>query len=437
MPEFFLSNLRRGFRIETASPAGQFQARRVDFTVGTLNVDYPRIKQLLFQIDQPAGPGPQQNATTQPGKHPISVLAWDHIREIDWTRGVLRINSLDNMQTIESEVLTQALLLERDILDAFIIDLPGRRVRRANDLLLEDADGLRLRAADVSLRALVRRISRSGRDGIDMNKLQDWKYVEFLRGDPSAVWAGVDYHRRIIHLPAGEIASLSDMLPYLHAAELILLLPEQLAADTLELMTAERQLQVFEELDDQYALKVLERMAPDIAADLIGRLDTDTAHRYLEMLTPSASQRIVDLLRYPEDSVGGIMTNDVVALPANLKVAEVRERLRKQGLQPDFIYFLYVVDSDEGQHLQGVVTLRGVLLARDDQRLKEIMNPYLEVLSPLDSPLQSAYRLINSQLAALPVVSAEGRLLGAVTVDAAISLVAPSAWRSQLPRVFS
>jgi CBS domain-containing protein len=437
MPQIFLSNIPRWFRIETTSPPGQFQARRVDFTLGTLNVDYPQIKQLLFQFNNPDELNNTPAAPPEAGKNILSVLAWDRIQEIDWKKGVVRIGEPSDLQEIDREVVSQALFLERDILDAFIIDLESRRVRRANDLVLDDTGGLCLRGADVSLRALLRRISWGRYRRVDTKELQDWKYVEFLRGDPAAVWSGVDYHRRIIHLPPGEIANLSERLPYLHAAELILLLPEELAADTLELMTAERQIQVFEELDEPYALKVLARMAPDIAADLIGRLDTDSAHKYLEMLPPSSSHRIVDLLHYPEASVGGIMTNDVIALPADMKVPEVRERLRDLGQRPDFIYFVYVVDSDEGQHLLGVVTLRGILVARDDQRLDEIMNPYLEVLSPLDSPLESAYRLINSQLAALPVVSTDGRLLGAVTVDAAISLVAPSSWRSQLPRVFS
>jgi Mg/Co/Ni transporter MgtE len=223
----------------------------------------------------------------------------------------------------------------------------------------------------------------------------------------------------------------------LHAAELVLLLPEQLAADILELMSVERQLQVFEELNEEYALQVLEKMAPDIAADLLGSLRLDSARRYLDRLSKPAGEKIVDLLRYPENTVGGIMTNDVIALPAHLRVAEARERLRKQLKEPDFIYFLYVVDDDKSQILRGVITLRGILVARDHQRLEEIMNPYLETLSPLDSPKSSAFHLINSQLAALPVVSQEGRLLGVVTVDAAIRQVAPTVWRQQAPRIFS
>jgi Mg/Co/Ni transporter MgtE len=202
-------------------------------------------------------------------------------------------------------------------------------------------------------------------------------------------------------------------------------------------MTAERQLQVFEELDESNALPILEKIAPDIAADLIGRLTADQARHYLERLPRISSERIVDLLRYPENTVGGIMTNDVLAIPGTLTVAEARERLCTSLQEPDFVYFLYVVDNDKDLHLRGVVTLRNILVAADNERLEEIMNPHLETLAPLDSPRQAAYQLIKSQLAALPVTAVDGRLLGVVTVDAAVNLVAPDAWSTQAPRIFS
>lgn len=65
------------------------------------------------------------------------------------------------------------------------------------------------------------------------------------------------------------------------------------------------------------------------------------------------------------------------------------------------------------------------------------MNPYLIALSPMDSPVEAAYRLLNSQLAALPVIGDKGQLLGTVTIDAAVSQVAPRSWRAQAPKVFS
>jgi Mg/Co/Ni transporter MgtE len=251
------------------------------------------------------------------------------------------------------------------------------------------------------------------------------------------VKAGARYHGRIVHLPPGEIASLTASVPYLHAAELLELLPEQLAADTLEVMSPERQLQVFEELDEKRALHLLALMSPDLAADIVGRLDTDIAQRFLNRLPRKAGERIVDLLRYPEDSVGGIMANDVVTTSPHIKVGEARRALRDQLKDPDFVYFIYVVEEEPPHRLRGVVSLRQFILAEDDQTIQEIMNPYLIVLSPLDSPQEAAYRLLNSQLAALPVVGGEGQLLGTVTIDAAVSQVAPRNWRAQAPRVFS
>ena len=133
-------------------------------------------------------------------------------------------------------------------------------------------------------------------------------------------------HLRIGRMAPGEIARLTDPLPYLHAAELITLLADPKAADTLEAMMPERQLQVFEELEEEQALRLLTLMAPDIAADLVGRLQTSTMRRYLERLPRKQAERIIELLRYPEDTVGGIMTNDVVFAVGNLTVARRAKR---------------------------------------------------------------------------------------------------------------
>jgi CBS domain-containing protein len=408
----------------------------VDLALGSLEEDYPAVKHLVLRPvlrDQPGLPG---NSSGEAGNTRL-ILPLEAVEAVEWQAGRARVPNLDAFQAVASGADAKEVLLKRDILDNFIIDLQNTRVTRANDLSLDEQGGLRLRAADTGLRALIRRTSGGLYRGYNAGDLQDWKYVEFLRGEPGAVSAGAGYQRRIEELPAGEIAHLAGELPYLQAAELVLLVPGQLAADILELMTPERQLQVFEELPEEYALQVLEKMAPDIAADLVGHLATEDARRFLNRLPKKNGELIIDLLRYPEDSVGGIMTNDVVFAPAGWTVAQARAGLRDRLQEPDFVYFVYLVEDEESRRLRGVVTLRSIMIARDDQRLEEIMNPYLVALSPLDVPRKAAYRLINNQLAALPVVSQDGRLLGAVTVDAAVSLVAPGSWSSQAPRIFS
>ena len=391
-----------------------------DLAITQLDTDYPLITHLIHRA----------NGRSE------AVLAWEAVKGIDRPNRQIKVGDLGRSQPVDT--LEQRVRLGRDVLDALILDLQNRRITRANDLWLEEKDGhLQLSAADTGAQAMLRRLARGRYRAANRGALFDWKYIEFLRGDPEAVDAGAGYHRRIVHLPPGEIASLAAALPYLHAAELLELLPEQLAADTVEVMPLERQLQVFEELDEKSALQILQHMSPDLAADLLGRVDTELTRHYLNRLPKQAGARIIELLRYPENSVGGIMSNDVVTLTPKMKVGKARPLLRERLDGPDFVYFIYVVEEQPPYKLRGVLSLRQFLMAEDDQTIEELMNPYLITLSPFDSPDEAGYRLLSSQLAALPVVGAEGQLLGRVTIDAAIAQVAPRSWRAQAPRVFS
>jgi magnesium transporter len=393
----------------------------IDLTIHQLDTDYPPVTHIIYHPHDQAGE---------------RVLPWKTLKGIDLEGRQIKVE--DHEQAKDLATLGQAVRLRRDVLDALILDLQNRRTTRANDLWLEEQDGgLRLAAADTSGRAILRRLVRSRSDSRDRRALYDWKYIEFLRGDPRAVKAGAPYHSRIVHLPPGEIAHLTSTIPYLHAAELLSLLPEQLAADTLEVMSPERQVQVFEELEETFALQVLKDMAPDLAADIVGRLDIKLAQNYLNRLPKAAGKQIIDLLKYPANTVGSIMTNDVVTVPLHLKIEKARSLLREKLKEPDFVYFIYAVEDRPPHKLRGVLSLRQFLTAEDEQTVEEIMNPYLLALSPFDSPTEAGYRLLNSQLAALPVVGKEGELLGTVTIDAAVSQVAPRNWRAQAPKVFS
>ena len=392
-----------------------------DLAISQLDTDYPPVTHVIFR---------SMNQREE------RVLPWKKVKGIDTAAREIKVE--DHGQAADVDTLGQAVRLKLDVLDALILDLQNRKATRANDLWLEEEDGqLRLSAADTSGRAILRRLVRGQFDERQRDSLYDWKYIEFLRGDPQAVETGAAYHRRIVHLPPGEIAHLTAHIPYLHAAELLSLLPIQLAADTLEVMSPERQLQVFEELEETFALEVLQHMAPDLAADVIVHLDIKVAQQYLNRLPKPYGKRIVDLLKYPANTVGGIMTNDVVTLPPQLKIEKARSVLREKLKKPDFVYFVYVVEDQPPHKLRGVVSLRQFLTAEDDQTVEELMNPYLLTLSPFDSPTEAGYRLLNSQLAAMPVVGKEGELLGAVTIDAAVSQVAPRNWRAQAPKVFS
>ncbi len=398
------------------------RAKLMDLAIALLDGDYPPVTRLFF-LDQ---------------KNKKRSLQWSQVKKLDLKSRSITVRDLESAPSESTDSMAKEVLLGDDVLDALVLDLQNRRATRANDLWLEqDGNEFVLRAADTSFGAFLRRLTRGRYGHVARSALYDWKYIEFLRGDPDAVRNGEGYHLRVARLPPGEIARLTDMLPYLHASELITLLPDDKAVDTLEVLSPQRQLQVFEELEEDQAIAILILMAPDIAADLLGRLPTKLMRQYLNKLPETQSERLIELLGYPEDAVGGIMTNDVIFARASLTVAEALETLREPLKKPDFVFIIYVVDNLKARRVRGSISLRNLITADAELRLEEVMDPYLSTLNPLSSASEAAYRVIDSHVAALPVVNDDGRLLGIVTVDAAIAQVAPANWRSQAPRVFS
>jgi hypothetical protein len=166
-------------------------ATLADLAISQLDTDYPLVTHLIYR----------QNGHTE------GILGWDTVKSIDHLNR--QINVENYKQISDMDTFGQAVRLQQDVLDALILDLHNRRVTRANDLWLDEKDKqLRLSAADTSGRAILRRLTRGWYRGIDRRVLYDWKYIEFLRGDPKAVKAGAGYHSRIIHLPPGEITHL-------------------------------------------------------------------------------------------------------------------------------------------------------------------------------------------------------------------------------------
>jgi CBS domain-containing protein len=414
-----LSDLRRFALVDGHGRRGRLADAAVDLSVG----DYPPVTAVIVRLPD----------------RPQARLPWEAIGAVDWRQGRMRVDDLGIAQPAPAESLAAAVLLRRDVVDALVIDLQNSLATRANDLWLDHAGGrLLLKGADTSVRAVVRRLSRGLLGRGTASGLLDWRDVEFLRGDPGAAQAGRDYHRQIARLPPGRIATLADALPYPHAAELVTLLPDPIAAEVLDVTGAERRVQIVEELAEVQAVRLLARMSPDVVADLLGVLDPDRARHYLEGLPPGPAARVVDLLRYPPDTAGGIMTNDIVWAAGHLRVVDARRELRERLREPDFVHFVYVVDDDRSRHLRGALTLRELLVAADSDRLSDLMRTDVVTLDPLAPAGRAALEVTDSHLAAVPVVDRDRRLLGAVTIDVAIAQVAPSAWGGlPAPRVFT
>jgi magnesium transporter len=380
--------------------------------------DYPRVTGLVLH---PIG-------------KPRTVVPWQDVQTIEWRCRRIVLRCAEG----RGEPDDKAVRIDRDVLDALILDVPAHASMRANDLwLVADDRGLWLRAADIGPWAVLRRLGRGILGRKAHRVLVDWRDVEFLRGDPAAAREGRDYHRRVTALQPAEIGNLLANMPYLHAAELLTLLPDPLAADTLEVMGPEPQVQAFDELDRDRQVRLLQLMAPDNAVDLLARLGPEGATVMLDALPTERRATLIELLRFPDDSAGGIMTNDVVVVPSDQTVAQARDSIRAQIAHPDFVYYLFVVDDASSRKLQGVLTLRDLLIADDTRSIADVMHTHIEAVDPLTSAQDAAHRVAEQHLAALPVVAADGRLLGAITSDAALRTIAPMELMAELPRVFS
>jgi CBS domain-containing protein len=389
-----------------------------DLCVALLEDDYPPVTHLLVYHDLE-----------------LRHLDWGEVKAVKPDQRRINVTDLSRAKKIEGD---KDVLLRRDVLDALIIDLLGRRTTRVSDLLLEEEGGsLRIRAADAGVAAMIRRLTRGRVGRVNNATMFDWQYVEFLRGDPAAVDNGAGYRLRINRMPAGEIARLADMVPYLHAAELVKLLPDEKAADVLEAMSVERQQQVIEELPEEEAIELISLMSPDLATDLVGRLDLSMTKRFVARMPPRVRDRVIELLRYPENTVGGVMINDMISLPRHFTGEKAREEIRERLKETDFSSLVFVVDDEASFRLRGVLPLRDLLSMPDDELLEKVMDPYVGALDPMQPASEAAYRILDSGLAAMPVVRDGGRLIGAMTIDAAISQVVAPTSELRALRVFS
>lgn len=190
--------------------------------------------------------------------------------------------------------------------------------------------------------------------------------------------------------------------------------PEDAAEIVGEIEPAEAA-ELMRELETAQAAAVLEQMPPDEATDVVGELDPDEAQDILGEMAPDEAADVRDLLTYPVESAGGIMTPEFIAVLPTLTAGQAIEVLRQLALEIETIYYVYVVD--EADRLRGVLSMRNLVLAAPETPLTDIMTASA-VAVPVDMDQEEVARIFNKyHYLALPVVAADNRLLGTITFD--------------------
>jgi flagellar motility protein MotE (MotC chaperone)/sporulation protein YlmC with PRC-barrel domain len=328
-------------------------------------------------------------------------------------------------------------LLARDILDKQIVDVAGRRVVRVNDAQLAEYDrAIRLVAVDISTAGFLARVlPRWLIEGHLQRQLIPWGQVEFFASGVPQVKLSIP-HNKIARLHPADIAKLVEELAYPQASEVLASLEDDVAADTVEELEPSLSTAIISSLSPEDAADILDEMDPDDAADLLGELPEDQAQGLLKEMEAEEAAQVQRLLTYPDDSAGGMMTTDFVAVPQHLTAHQVLSRLRRIKELPEEIYYLYVVDREPNGRLVGLLTLRHLVAAAPDSLVKDIMSRNAIRARVTDPADEVARTIAHYNLLALPVVDEADHLLGVVTVDDAIDVILPEEWQHRLPKLF-
>ena len=225
----------------------------------------------------------------------------------------------------------------------------------------------------------------------------------------------------LVTMQPAQVAALFAMMPDNAPAPLFRLLPKEQAAETFVEMEPDMQEKLIRSFSDTELKSVLDELYVDDAVDLVEEMPANVVKRLLAQADPDMRKSINELLRYPEDSAGSIMTIEFVALRPQMTAADAIASIRRTGMDKETVNNCYIID--ESRHLLGVVSLRGIVMAREDARMQDIMETNVISVTTQEDQ-ESVARLFSLyDLNVLPVVDTENRMVGIVTVDDAIDVI--------------
>ena len=218
-----------------------------------------------------------------------------------------------------------------------------------------------------------------------------------------------------------DIATVFEDIDEARLPLLFRLLPKELAAETFVEMEPELQELLIRGFSDSELKEVIDELYVDDAVDIVEEMPANVVQRILTQAEPEMRKQINEILRYPENSAGSIMTTEYVSLRPNMTVEEAILRIRRTGIDKETIYTCYVT---RGHKLIGLVTVKDLLLCEDDEAtIESIMQEHVISVNTLDDQEQVAQMFSKYNFLVLPVVDTENRLVGIITFDDAMDVM--------------
>lgn len=371
----------------------------------------------------------------------VRNIAWEFFSYDEDTERFSLAVSVDNAG--DYGFTDEDLLLRTNVLDKQIVDVHDYRVVRVNDIRIEpSSDRLFLVGVDVGLRGLIRRMGLM--QTIDKiakvtkvkpnSQIIAWHDVEAFERGVGRIKLKVSAERLSAMHPA-DIARIVNELDPHQRTDVMESLDVETAAEVLTETDPEVQVSIVENLDHELAADILEEMEPDEAADVLGDINEEHRDNILEEMQPDEAEDVKELLGYEDDTAGGLMTTEYIAVSKEMTAQQAIDRIRELEPSAEMIYYLYVLDSSE--HLVGVLSLRELIVAKPDTPISEIMASKV-IHVHLDADVQEiAETLSDYNLLAVPVVDEENKLQGIVTVDDALEEIVPEGKKRKIRKIWS
>ncbi len=357
----------------------------------------------------------------------VVITRGGRVRSLPWAAVTLFRRELilakDATALREVPAGSEELLLRRDLLDKQIVDVDGARVVRVNDLKMgQTAGSLVLRAADVGLRGMLRRLGFLGPvervaawtgktvPGAEIG----WEYVQPLEGRLHRL-ALTMTRDRLSEMHPADLAEIIAQLPHRTIPAVIGALDLETAGEAIGELEPEVGGMVLSQLKAEHASDILDEMEPDEAADLLAEVDETRANHLLTLMDAEEAEKVRELLEHEEDSAGGLMNNEFLALTRDMTAEQALRQVRAMAGDMESIAYGYVLDA-EGRPL-GVLSLRELLLAEPGAPVVELMSGNVKSVDVAAEPEDIYELIVKYRLAALPVLDAEGRMEGIVTAD--------------------
>lgn len=225
----------------------------------------------------------------------------------------------------------------------------------------------------------------------------------------------------LITMKPADIAELFEEMQDEKTPILYRMLPKELAADTFVEMDDETQQLLIHGFSDSELKEVVDELFIDDAVDIIEEMPANVVKRILRQADPVTRKSINELLRYPDDSAGSIMTTEYISLRPKMSVLEAIKRIRRTGVDKETIYTCYV--TDDLTRLVGIITVKTLLLSDEDETIEDLMDDNVISVNTLTDQEEVAQLFSKYDFLALPVVDTEQRLVGIVTIDDAMDVL--------------